>query len=444
MPSWSRDRRYILMLAGASAVILLLGALLRPQQNESERIAPVAQADMARLQRLSVRNYVNDLARYFADLADLLESQVVRLPGAGRSGVVWESDRVASSGGPVRPPSNDQGVGRTAGDLALDLIRFVPSRPVALYEVTGAAPISVNVRAPSGLNGDGSWTMAAWREQDGQLAYQLGQFLGEAEADCDGFTGTQLRLNIDLSSAMLGGGVFDYDGALMGLIVACSGEVLALNTATVAASLAAPEQIEDRLAGNFGIVVGALSEMERKALEADSGVLIRQVWRGYQGSAAGLLPGDVIVGLDSKPVNGSADLERMTLPIAREVFDLKIVRAGRSREIQVKARPEAKAAYGPGGVAWAESPAGLPIGGVDPAGRLAKAGVRPGDRLIQIDGERADSETSVEKALAEKSKPLFAVFEREGRLWGAVICVGRRSRLAAIPECRLCRRLRRL
>lgn len=421
MPSWRRNRRYVLILAGVSVAILVLGALFRPRETEGEGIAPVAQADMARLERLTVRNNVYEIARYFADLATLLEGQILRLQSAGRSAVVWGSDRVVSSGGRTRPPSQDRALGRPDGELELTLLRFIPNRPVTVYEASSDAGLSAQARSAAVFYTAGGWTMAAWRDRDGELSYELGQYLGSADADCDGFTGAQLRLNIDLTKEMLGGAVFDYDGALMGLIAACSGELIALDAATVQASLAAPQQVEDRLAGGFGLVVGALSEQEREALGVHDGVLIRQLWRGYQASAAGLLPGDVIVALDGKPVKASADLERMTLPIAREVFDLTVLRAGREREIMVKARPDPKQRFGAGGVAWTREAPGLPIGAVDPQGRLAKAGVKPGDRLLRIDGRPAESAAAIEQALTEDDGPIFAVFEREGRLWGALI-----------------------
>ena len=421
MPPWRRNRRYILLLAAVSVAILVFGGLFRPGQSDAESIAPVAQSEITRLQRLSVRNNVHEIAKYFSDLATLLEGQVLRLPAADRSAVVWGADRVVSSGGADRPPSSDVAHGRGERELPLELARFVPNRPVTLYRVPEADPLSSNVRYPADFYEIGGWTLAVWRGRDSQLAYELGQYLGSAEADCDGFTGTQLRLNIDLSPEMLGGAVFDYDGALMGLIVHCGAGLAALDAATVEASLAAPDLVEDRLAGNFGLVVGALSEDERRVLKVEKGILIRQIWRGYQASEAGLLPGDVIVALDGQPVKGAADLERMTLPIAREIFDLTVVRAGRKREVEVKARPDGEHAFGPGGVAWQRSPSGLPIGAVDPEGRLAKAGVREGDRLLRIDGRQADSVKKIETVLADAAAPVFAVFERDGRLWGALI-----------------------
>jgi membrane-associated protease RseP (regulator of RpoE activity) len=401
--------------------MLLLGAVFRPRKADVESIAPVAQTDLARLQRLTVRNNVNEIARYFSDIAGNIQNLVLRLPAAGRSGIVWTSDRVATSSGPLRPPEKGQGVGRVGGVVDLSLSRFVPHRPAALYQVKSPEGLATNVHYPAAFYAGGVWAFAAWRDEENQLAYDLGQFLGPATADCDGFTGTQLRLNIRLTPAMLGGGVFDYDGGLMGLIVGCGGAVIALDSATIEASFAAPDQIEDRIAGQFGFAAGALSEEERKALGVEKGVLVRQVWRGYQAALAGLLPGDVIVGLDAKPLNGSADLERMTLPIAREVFDLTVVRGGRERDVRLNARPASRSAFGPGGVAWADSPVGLAIRAVDPGGRLAQAGVRPGDRILRLDGQSAERADDVDRILAQPGKKVYAVFEREGRLWGALI-----------------------
>jgi hypothetical protein len=421
MPSWRSNRRYILILAAASAAILILGFLFRPRKTETEIVAPVAQTDIARLQRLTVRNNVNEIALYFSELAGRVENQVLRLPGAGRTGVVWASDRIVTSSAPSRPPARGVASGRAGGPLAVDLLRFVPNRPAALYRVTAPQPLSFNVRYAADFYASGVWAVAVWRDSDSLLAYQVGQYLGPATADCNGFTGSQVRLNIELTPEMLGGAVFDSDGGLMGLIVGCSGGIVALGAATIEASLTAPQQIEDLLAGQFGLAVGALSEDERRVLGVEKGVLVRQVWRGYQAALAGLLPGDVIVELDGQPVTAAADLERMTLPVAREVFDLAVVRGGRRREVHMKARPDTQPAYGPGGVAWERSPEGIAIRSVQPESRLAQAGVRADDRILQVDGRPAESPSAIDKILAEPQRRVFAVFERDGRLWGALL-----------------------
>ncbi|MEZ5361974.1 MAG: PDZ domain-containing protein [Bryobacterales bacterium] len=422
MPSWRRNRRYILILASASAAMLLLGALFRPRKAEQENAAPaVAQTEIARLQRTVARNSVTGIATFFSELASEIQDQVLWLPGADRTAVIWSSERVVSTSGPTRPPAEDVAEGRSSGPLKVHLTRFGPQRPAALYQVSDAAPLSNRVRYAAAYYEIGVWALVAWRNGPERLEYALGQYLGAATADCDGFTGTQLRLNVDLEPEMVGGAVYDSNGAYMGMVTDCSGTMIALDSATVEASLAAEEQIEDRLAGLFGFALGAPSEEERKALGVDDGVLVRQVWRGYQAAQAGLTPGDVIVKIDGATVASTADLERMTLPVAREVFDLSVVRGGRLREVQIKARQQNAKAFGPSGVAWRHPPAGLPIRDVDPNGRLAHAGARAGDRLLRINGRPAENAAEVDQLLATPDKRIFAVFERNGRLWGALI-----------------------
>jgi S1-C subfamily serine protease len=264
------------------------------------------------------------------------------------------------------------------------------------------------------------WALVTWRDSDSRQAYKLGQYLGPKAADCDGFTGTQLRLNVDLPTETLGGAVFDADGGLMGVIADCSGAVAALDAATVEAALAAPQRIEDHLAGRFGLAVSAVSEDERERLGVGAGVLIRQVWRGYQADAAELLPGDLILGLDSRPVSGVGDLEVMTLPAAREAFDLAVLRVGRQRVVRVSTKAQGHR-FGLAGVAWKRPLPGLAIAALDPNGRLAQAGAQPGDRLLQIDGRTAENEDEIDRILAQPKRQVYAVFERNGRLWGALL-----------------------
>ena len=72
------NRRYLASLAGAAAVILVVGALLRP--HNSGRVAPPpSPGQTAQLQALAVRGDLRDMAGYFGDRVDAVSGSLTYL-----------------------------------------------------------------------------------------------------------------------------------------------------------------------------------------------------------------------------------------------------------------------------------------------------------------------------------------------------------------------------
>ncbi len=88
----------------------------------------------------------------------------------------------------------------------------------------------------------------------------------------------------------------------------------------------------------LGIRVGDLEPVEREALGLDPGVgvVVLRVTPGSPASAAGLLPGDVLVELDGDPVTGPADMAWRVWPRRPgDDLELELLRRGASTTVQV-------------------------------------------------------------------------------------------------------------
>ena len=91
----------------------------------------------------------------------------------------------------------------------------------------------------------------------------------------------------------------------------------------------APAATDNRL----GLVVVELSDEQKKALDLNAGVVVREVRPG-PGAMIGLRPGDVLANLNNRPVGSVADFEKIArdLPVNRSI-SMRVIRQGRASYI---------------------------------------------------------------------------------------------------------------
>ncbi len=424
MKQTEERRRYILVLASVAAGILIIGSALRPDPlDEAESAAISAPSEGPFLQRMTLRRSVDDMAQYFSDLANRLEPHVVRLEKSGRSAIVWDGGSVATACDGCRLPDKDIALRPSQRNWRVWPQRVAPNLPAALLETSEEDPPRATPRYSAEFFTAGGWAVAAWRTDDGRLGYAAGQYLGPTRCACQGIEATLLRTNIPLSEEMFGGGLFDVDGVLMGIVVHCGGELVAIDVGTLERSFGPPQIVSERLMARYGMLVGELSPLARKALDAEYGLQVEEVWTGWESYRAGLLPGDVILSVDSQPATSMADLEPLVLPVAREQFDLQILRQGAERRIRLSARAEGIDPFGPHGLGVSDPARGYPITSVEPGSPAGSAGLLPGDRLLWLDSRRPESAQQIREIIekAAVDNPVFAIVQRGTRIWGAFI-----------------------
>jgi S1-C subfamily serine protease len=182
---------------------------------------------------------------------------------------------------------------------------------------------------------------------------------------------------------------------------------------------------DGRMATRYGMRVTNLGEPDQAYHQRKGGALVREIWTGYRADQAGLVPGDVIIGLEGKPVSTADDLEVLVLPLSLEVFELMVLRGPRTMRIGLRARPPSSAAAAeqvPSGLKFSTTPAGFPIDSVAPDSPAARAGIRAGDRLLKIGHQDPRNQAAVENALSQRrTRPLHVVVERGDRRWEAIL-----------------------
>jgi serine protease DegQ len=421
----ARDPKYLAVLAVAATTILVLGSWLRPdgdgEEGSSQVLAP--DSSLSQLPRLTQRRAIEDRVEFVTQSVASLDRYIFWLDGAGQSAVLWNAATLVTSLGTGRAPSRDSAYGASADQLAASVDRAGPHLPLSLLGVRLERPALPLRRLAASSSPEGSWVLAAWRGADGSLAWSEGQYLRTRRENCGDLMPAQtLASTVSLEPQMAGAGVFNIDGALVGIVGRCDDGLAILSTQAIELLFGRTRDLADRLLYRFGMGVDLPSDGEREALRAEKGLLVREVWDGYQGYAAGLRPGDVILSIDGVELVTVDELEKLVLPVAQEIFELQVLsQRRRPRKVELKARPEVEPALSRGGVILTDGEQGIPIAYVASEGGFASARAQAGDHLLSIDGRVFENPQEVEQYLERATGAAWATLRRGDRVWGALL-----------------------
>ncbi len=321
MPRQPRSPKYIAILALVSASILISGSLLKPDKKPREQ--PLSETEMTRLQRLAQRQSLDNMADFFVQVATDVQASVVRLPTAGRSGVIWGPDLVVTANTEQHFADSEGFWAPNGKAISAETTVAAPGLPIAAVQARQEAVLPMATRLPVEFLRPGRWVLAVWRRANQEHAFAPGTFLGTQEVRCWENSFQEVVSTLALNDVMAGGGLFDLDGNLLGMVTLCDGRPTVISGESVQSALDYGATFDGLMATRYGMGVANLGEKEQAYYKRKDGALIRETWRGYRGDQAGLLPGDVIVELEGKPVRSVDDLEVLVLPLALETFQLQ-------------------------------------------------------------------------------------------------------------------------
>ena len=163
MPEEVINPRHIAVLAIIAGLILLIGTFVKPATETEQQ--PVSQTELVRLRRAGQKATLENMSRYFSDVAGEFSTQVVRLPRLEASGLVWDDygGIVAAAPGGWTPSGMDL---IAPGGGMIPVVRRIggPHLPVVFLQapVNTALP-QVKSRSPETLR-VGEWVLAVDRK----------------------------------------------------------------------------------------------------------------------------------------------------------------------------------------------------------------------------------------------------------------------------------------
>ena len=430
MPAENTDRRYVVLLAVAAGLVLILGIWARPNKSKDDSSQTVASpAELVRLEQLTQRRTVQNMAAYFSDVAANAARHLVYLMDADSSGICWDGEgTLVSSASRGQFPASSRvrtsERGQAGREVEAETTAVSPTNPVVSLRVV-ASPVFQPVRMTEpGLLVSGDWLVAVARQADGRYSFAPGIYGGLAPSSCGEFEFPEITWNISLGKGMLGAGLFDLDGNLVAMVIWCGDRYAAMAADRIDAAIEEAGSFESQLLERYGF------RIERRVDSPDEGpsgpletlaegVQVTEVWTGDVADRAGMLPGDFIVSLDGRKVASIDDLLPLVLPVARELIEIGVRRGSGLRSFELSARGKAVTSAevaSSGGLAFEGAGSGFVIASVAPGSPAQQAGLQTGDRVLLVNGRAARNVAALRQALARRgTSAVLVIAERDKR-----------------------------
>jgi serine protease Do len=176
--------------------------------------------------------------------------------------------------------------------------------------------------------------------------------------------------------------------------------------------------------GRIGVAIQEVTQSLAQSfgLDKPQGALVSSVEPGGPADKAGIKPGDVLLAVNGKTVDRSAELPPLVAavkPGSKASFDVwrdgakrtLAVSVGELKPDQVARAPEQREDGGKLGLALRQGEEGLVV--EKASGPAARAGIRPGDVVVAVNGKRLKSAEELRSATA-KAKGTVALLVKRG------------------------------
>lgn len=287
----------------------------------------------------------------------------------------------------------------------------------------------------------GEWVLAIGSPFGFENSASAGIVSAKSRSLPDGSYVPFIQTDVAVNPGNSGGPLFNMAGEVIGI----NAQIYSNNGGYQGLSFAIPidlaMHIEQQIVshgkvqrGKLGVTIQEVNQSlaESFGLKKTAGALVASVERDSPAAKAGLAPGDVILGINGQEIGSSGELPAIVAGIVPgETAHLKVWRKGDTRDIavtvgkfseeKIASSDDSGAAKGRLGVAVREltpeerKQADLASGGVlveDVTGPAARAGIRPGDIVLSINGERVGSGAQLQKLVAKASRRIAVLVER--------------------------------
>lgn len=286
----------------------------------------------------------------------------------------------------------------------------------------------------------GEWVLAIGSPFGLDNSASAGIVSAKARSLPDGSYVPFIQTDVAVNPGNSGGPLFNMAGEVVGInsqIYSRSGGYQGLSFAIpIEVAMNVQQQIVTNgkvQRGKLGVTIQEVNQSlaETFGLKKPAGALVSSVERGSPAEKAGLESGDVILAINEQEITASSELSAAVANVTPgDNVRLKVWRKGAPRDIAVRvgafgdeklaASAQPEAAKGRLGVVVrdlspeerrrAESAGGVLV--QDVAGAAARAGIRPGDVVLSVNGEAVASSEQLQKLIAKAAKRVAVLVER--------------------------------
>jgi S1-C subfamily serine protease len=236
----------------------------------------------------------------------LLASVVLISSGRGAgSGVIWQPDGLIVTNSHVVHSPNVEVTLRDGTELAGTLVARDPSRDLAAIKVAATDLPAATIGDSAHLH-VGQFVLAAGNPLGlrGVVTAGIITAVGQVVAGAGTRLDDLIQADVSLAPGNSGGPLADVEGRVLGInaMISAAGIALAIPAAAVRAFLA-PHRPNRPYLGISGLPVTVQAAGTRRG-----GLLLTAVDEGSPADRAGMLQGDIVVGLDGGDVQGEDDV----------------------------------------------------------------------------------------------------------------------------------------
>ncbi len=259
-----------------------------------------------------------------------------------------------------------------------------------------------------------------------------------------------IQTDVAVNPGNSGGPLFDAGGRVVGINAQIFSRTGGYEGLSFAIPIDVALRVKDQIVATgeasharLGVTIQELNQAlaDSFGLESPSGALISSVAPNSAAQKAGLRAGDVVLSFDGQPIEQSGDLAaRVGMSKPGSEVTLQIIRDGNKQQIQaVLGEAQAEQTASAAGAENQEKSAGrlglavrpldrderrsskIEEGGLlveDSTGAARRAGIRPGDVILSVNGQPVDSVESLrEKAQSDTNKLALLVQRGEMRIF---------------------------
>ena len=382
----------------------------------------------------------DDFERFFRQHPQMPERRESRSQGSGvivdRSGVILTNNHLIENAGQIEVRLSDK------RKFKAKLAGRDPKSDLAVLRIEGEGEFPAAELGDSDALRIGQWAVAVGNPFGLDRTVTVGIISATGRRDI-GVTAYESFIQTDaaINPGNSGGPLVNLDGKVIGIntAIVSVGQGIGFAIPASMARRVLPQLLATGRVtrGWLGVRIQSLTEDLAPSFGAKEGegVLVADVMPGGPAEASGLRSGDVILDFEGQPTAEVPDLQRAVADtVPGTAAKVTVLREGRRETLSVKVGEmpaDEPAVASRGAERWGltvqpitpdlarqfklPAGAGVLVSEVEEGSPAARAGIRPGDAVVEVNRRRVRDVSGFEEALGRADQDVLLFVQREGR-----------------------------